>query len=98
MVKEKHFMEKVHRNVVVARNVARNVVIFGVDYSSLSQTNNRKNNVLVLGKGPTQEINDTTGAAEKKICINICIENTKFCLSLHYNGDESYLHANKTDL
>ena len=33
MVKEKHFMEKVHRNVVVARNVARNVVIFGVDYT-----------------------------------------------------------------
>ena len=63
MVKEKHFMEKVHRNVVVARNV----VIFGVDYSSLSQTNNRKNNVLVLGKGPTQEINDSTGAAEKKV-------------------------------
>ena len=69
MVKEKHFMEKVHRNVVVARNVARNVVIFSVDYSSLSQTNNRKNNVLVLGKGPTQEINDTTGAAEKKFVL-----------------------------
>ena len=65
MVKEKHFMEKVHRNVVVARNV----VIFSVDYSSLSQTNNRKNNVLVLGKGPTQEINDTTGAAEKKFVL-----------------------------
>ena len=65
MVKEKHFMEKVHRNVVVARNV----VIFRVDYSSLSQTNNRKNNVLVLGKGPTQEINDSTGAAEKKVVL-----------------------------
>ena len=62
-------MQKVHRNVVVARNVARNVVIFGVDYSSLSQTNNRKNNVLVLGKGPTQEINDSTGAAEKKFVL-----------------------------
>ena len=65
MVKEKHFMEKVHRNVVVARNV----VIFRVDYSSLSQTNNRKNNALVLGKGPTQEINDSTGAAEKKVVL-----------------------------
>ena len=65
MVKEKHFMEKVYRNVVVARNV----VIFGVDYSSLSQTNNRKNNVLVLGKGPTQEINDRNGAAEKKVVL-----------------------------
>ena len=62
-------MQKVHRHVVVARNVARNVVIFGVDYSSLSQTNNRKNNVLVLGKGSTQEINDSTGAAEKKFVL-----------------------------
>ena len=24
--------------------------------------------------------------------------NTKFCLSLHYNGDESYLYLNKTEV
>ena len=29
---------------------ARNVAIFGVDNSSSSQTNNRKNNFLVLGE------------------------------------------------
>ena len=52
----------------------------------------KKNNFLVLGKGPTQEINDSTGAAEKEISK----VNTKFCLSLHYNGDEGYFYVNTT--
>ena len=45
---------------------ARNVVIFDVDDSSSSHTDNRKNNFLVIGEGPTQGINDSTGTAEKK--------------------------------
>ena len=32
---------------------ARNVVIFGVDHSSSSHSDNRKNNFLILGEGPT---------------------------------------------
>ena len=32
---------------------ARNVIIFGVDNSSSSHDENRKNNFLVLGEGPT---------------------------------------------
>ena len=39
---------------------ARSVVIFGVDDSSSSHTDNRKNNFLVLNEGPTQGINDST--------------------------------------
>ena len=70
---------------------ARIVVIFGVDNSSSSHTDNRKNNFLALGEGPTQSINDSTGSPEKKISINFSKANTKFCLSLHYIGDESYL-------
>ena len=45
---------------------SRNSVIFGVDNSSPSHTNNRKNNFLVLGEGPTDGLNDSTGAVEKK--------------------------------
>ena len=40
-------------------------------------------------------INGTNGAAEKKFYINSSIANTKFCLSLHYYGDESYLYEIK---
>ena len=43
-------------------------------------------------------INSSVGTAEKKYSINFSKPNTKFCLSLHYNGDEKYLYVNKTDL
>ena len=35
---------------------------------------------------------------QKKNSINFSKAKTKFCLSLHYNGDESYLHVNKTEI
>ena len=40
---------------------ARNVVIFGVDNSSSSYTDNRNNNTLVLGEGPTSGIDGSFG-------------------------------------
>ena len=35
---------------------------------------------------------------QKKISINFSKANTKFCLSLHYNGEESYLYVSKTEI
>ena len=35
---------------------------------------------------------------KKKFRINFSKGKAKFCLSLHYSGDESYLHANKTEI
>ena len=43
---------------------ARNVVIFAVDNSSSSHTDNHKNNFLVLGEGPTYGINRSFGSPE----------------------------------
>ena len=43
---------------------ARNVVIFDVDDSSLSHTDNCRNNFLVLVEGPTDDIIDSVGTAE----------------------------------
>ena len=60
---------------------ARNVVIFGVDNSSSSHSDNRQNNFLVLGEGPTYVINGRFGSPEKKFSINFTKSNTKFCLS-----------------
>ena len=42
---------------------ARNVIIFGVDNSSSSHSENHKNNFLILGEGPAYGIN---GSFEKK--------------------------------
>ena len=36
--------------------------------------------------------------AEKLYSINFTKENTKFCLSLHYNGANSYLFVNGTEI
>ena len=49
---------------------ASNVVIFGVDNSSLSRTDNHEIIFLVLGEGSTDEINGSVGTAEKRLCIN----------------------------
>ena len=58
------------------------VVTFGVYNSSSSHTNNRKNNFLVLGKGGTDNINDTGDVAEKKVCIDFSKANANLiCLS-----------------
>ena len=76
---------------------ARNVVIFDVDNTSSSHTNNQKDNVLVLGEGPTKAINDRICAAEKTT-VNFSKAKTKFCLSLHYNDVKSFLYVNKIDL
>ena len=44
----------------------------------------------MLGEEDTFGINRSFGAPEKKFSINFNKESTKFCLSLHYNGDNIY--------
>ena len=75
-----------------------NVIIFGVDMSSSVHANNKINNILVLGKGFTQGINDTAIDAEKTYSINFTKTERKFCLSLYYNGDNSYLFVNGKEI
>ena len=58
----------------------------------------KKNNVLALGKDFVQEINDTRIYAEKMYSINFTESNKKFCLSLHYNGANSYLFINGREI
>ena len=50
---------------------ARNLVIFGVDNGSSSHNDNRKNNFLILGKGPTFGINSNHGAENKKLVLTL---------------------------
>ena len=65
--------------------------------SSSSKIDNRKKDILILGKGPTQGLEHTLSVA--KLCsINFTKKNIKFCLSLHYNGANSYLFVNGTEI
>ena len=63
--------------------------------SPSSRTNNRKNNFLVLGEIPTDDINSRFGTPEQKFITNFSKAKTKFYLSLQYNGDNSYVPVNR---
>ena len=71
---------------------ARNV--FGADMSFSVHAPNRANDIYVMGKEFVQGINDTTIYAEKSFHRNFTDHGKKFMLSLHYNGNNSYLFVN----
>ena len=75
-------------------NNGRNVLIFGVHENSSVHANNKANNIYVMGDFIVQGINDATLYAEKLYSQNFTTTNKKFVLSLHYNGDDSYLFVN----
>ena len=72
-------------------NNGRNVLIFGVHESSLIHGNNKANNIYVMGDLFVQGTNDTTLYAEKVCSQNFSQASKKFVLSLHCNGENSYL-------
>ena len=53
---------------------ARNVIIFEVDNSSSSHTDNLKIDFLILGEGDTLGINGSLGAPEKKMLVLILVK------------------------
>ena len=75
----------------------QNVLIFGVDMSFSGHIDNKKKDILVLGKGPTEGLEHTL-TAEKMYSINFTVTKKKLCLSLHYNGANSYLLVNGTEI
>ena len=57
--------------------------------SSLHIDNKKKDIILILGKGLIHGLEHTL-TAEKLYSINFTENNKKFCLSVHYNGANSY--------
>ena len=74
--------------------LVRNVRIFGADMSFSKHANNKRSNIYVMGKDYVQRINDTIIYAEQMYYRNFTYLGKKFMLSLHYNGDDSYLFVN----
>ena len=52
----------------------------------------------MLSEGPTLGINGRFSSPEKKFSIDFSKAKTKFCLSLHYNADNSYLFINRKEI
>ena len=59
---------------------------------------NKKKDILVIGKGPTQGLGENSLTAEKMYSINFMLKRKRFCLSLHYNGSNSYLFVNGIEI
>ena len=86
----------------------KNVIILGVNMSFSAHERNRKNKIYVLGKDFIQELTTveitansddrtkkgTTISAEKIYKTSMTEPRKKFVLSLHCNGDISYLFVN----
>ena len=65
--------------------------------SSSAHVDNKKKDILFIGNGPIQRLEDTL-TAEKMCSINFTVTKKKFCLRLHYNGAKSYLFVNGTEI
>ena len=78
----------------IGNEIGKNVIIL---MSLSAKIDNRKKDILILGKGPTQALEHTL-STEKMYSINFTNKNSKFCLSLHYNRASSYLFVNDTEI
>ena len=85
-------------NLLPDNTTRKNVIIFGADVNSSVHIDNKGKDIIILGDRPTQELHNTTLTAEAIYFINFAQSNQKFCLSLHYNGSNSFLFANATKI
>ena len=67
--------------------------MFGADISSTTKIDNRKEDILILSKGPTKGLEHAL-IIGKMYSIIFTEHNEKFCLGLLYNGASSYLFVN----
>ena len=81
-----------------SRRFCKSVTIFRADMSSSVHANNKTKNILVLGKDFIQGIDNSTIYVEKMYSINFTENNKNICLSLYYNGADSYLFVNGTKI
>ena len=67
------------------RGFGKNVIISEAYMSSSVHVDSKKKEILFLGRGPIDGLDDTTLTLEKGYLINFTGHNKRFCLSLHYN-------------
>ena len=58
--------------------------------SSSVHIDNKNKDILILGEGLTQGLNDTTSTALWKYLVNFIRSGKRFVLSLHYNGSNKW--------
>ena len=66
--------------------------------SSSVHVDNKKKEILILGKGLTQGLGQHSLTSEKMYSIKFTMTRKKFCLSLHYNGANCCLFVNGIEI
>ena len=67
--------------------------------SSSVHIDTKNKDILILGEGPTQGLDDTTLMGEAKYPIDFTQSNIRFVLSLlHYNGSGNFLFVDATKI
>ena len=76
------------------RTFGKNIIVFGADLSSSVHIDNKGKDILILGEGLTQGLDDMALIAEAKYPITFTQLGKRFVLSQHYNGSNSFLFVN----
>ena len=66
--------------------------------TSSVHVDDKEKNILILGEGLTQGLDDTTLTAKAKYPISLKKSSKRFVLSLHFNGSNILLFVNATKL
>ena len=69
----------------------KNAIIFVADMNSSVHIDNKKKDILILGKGPKYGLDDTTLTAEKEYSINFTEQKKKNCISALQCGKQLYI-------
>ena len=75
----------------------QNVLILRADMSSSAHIDNKKKDILVLRKGPTQELEHTL-TADRMYSINFTVTKKEILLKLASQSANSYLFVNGTEI
>ena len=78
--------------------MGKNVIIFGADMSSSVHVDNKEKDILILGEGPMQGLDDIALKAEAKYPINVTQSNRRLVLRLYYNVSGRFLFVNATEV
>lgn len=69
--------------------------LMDIKKAQLKYSENVSNNLLILGKWSIVCIKREVGEPKNFFRVNITKARTKFCWSLHYNGDKRFVHLNE---
>ena len=70
--------------------MGKHVIIFEADISSSVHMDNENKDILIIGEGPIQGLDDAKLTADAKYSINFTQPRKRFVLSLHYIWEQQF--------